>query len=153
VNLQRRAQGRFTRITAMKGDRALFMPPIRTAQCGRMTRRRRQHLVIAANCVAGCTRRALSRATLATACHQNQQAEGPLERAGKHLDNAAEKTASALKLAAEKTGEAAGKAGCATGTAFGKVGDKLGARALPRPRRRASHFSNGSGARSAHLSG
>jgi hypothetical protein len=63
---------------------------------------------------------------LASACHQHQQAEGPFEQAGKHLDTAAEKTGGALKTAAEKTGEAAQGAGRATGKAFVKVGDKLG---------------------------
>jgi hypothetical protein len=62
---------------------------------------------------------------LANACHQNQQAQGPFERAGKHLDTAAEKTGSALKTAADKTGQAVETAGHATGKAFGKVGDKL----------------------------
>ena len=66
---------------------------------------------------------------LASACHQNQQAEGPFERAGKHLDTAAEKTGGALKTAAEKTGEAAQSAGRATGKAFVKVGDKRQAKA------------------------
>jgi hypothetical protein len=62
---------------------------------------------------------------LASACHRNQQAEGPLERAGKHLDNAGEKTGKALKGAAEKTGEGVEKAAHATGSAFEKAGDKL----------------------------
>jgi hypothetical protein len=68
---------------------------------------------------------------LATACHQNQQAEGPLERAGKHLDNAAEKTGSALKIAAKKTGEVAGNASRATGKALGRIGDKLDGESPP----------------------
>ena len=58
-------------------------------------------------------------------CRQNQQAQGPLERAGKHLDHAAEKTGQALKTAAEKTGEGAEKGAQATGKAFEKIGDKL----------------------------
>ena len=68
---------------------------------------------------------------LANACRQHQQAQGPFERAGKHLDSAAEKTGSALKTAAEKTGEAAETAGHATGKAFEKVGDKLQRKAPP----------------------
>jgi hypothetical protein len=62
---------------------------------------------------------------LTGACHRNQQAEGPLERAGKHLDNAGEKTGRALKGAAEKTGEGVEKAAHATGNALEKAGDKL----------------------------
>jgi hypothetical protein len=46
-------------------------------------------------------------------CH-NKQAEGPMERAGKHVDHAA-----------KKTGEAAKKAVHATGEAFEKTGKKL----------------------------
>src|SRR5258706_8755177 len=63
--------------------------------------------------------------TLAAACRRNQQAEGPLERAGKHLDNAGEKTGKALKGAAEKTGEGVEKAAHATGNALEKAGNKL----------------------------
>lgn len=48
-----------------------------------------------------------------------------MERAGKHVDNAAEKTKEGLKTAAEKTDEAAHKAVHATGNALGKAGDKL----------------------------
>jgi hypothetical protein len=48
-----------------------------------------------------------------------------LERAGKHLDNAGEKTGTALKGAAEKTGEGVEKAAHATGSAFEKAGNKL----------------------------
>ena len=62
---------------------------------------------------------------LANACHRDQQAQGPFERAGKHLDSAAQKTGGALKTAAEKTGEAAQMAGHATGRALGRAGDKL----------------------------
>jgi hypothetical protein len=62
---------------------------------------------------------------LALACHQNKDAEGPMERAGKKVDKAAEKTGEALETAAEKTGEAADKAAKATGRAFEKAGQKL----------------------------
>ena len=68
---------------------------------------------------------------LASACHQNQQANGPFERAGKHLDTAADKTGTALKTAAEKTGEAVETAGHATGKALGKVGEKLQGKSPP----------------------
>ena len=51
---------------------------------------------------------------LAVGCHENKQAEGPIERAGKHVDHAAEKTGQALETAAEKTGEATKKAAHAT---------------------------------------
>jgi hypothetical protein len=44
-------------------------------------------------------------------CHQDKEAEGPMERAGKHVDDAAEKTGRALEKAAHKTGEAFEKAG------------------------------------------
>jgi hypothetical protein len=44
-------------------------------------------------------------------CHQDKEAEGPMERAGKHVDHAAEKTGQALEKAAHKTGEAFEKAG------------------------------------------
>jgi hypothetical protein len=63
--------------------------------------------------------------SLATACHDNKEAEGPMERAGKHVDNAAEKTKEGIKKAGEKTGEAAEKAVHATGEAFEKAGEKL----------------------------
>ena len=62
---------------------------------------------------------------LAVGCHDNKQAEGPVERAGKHVDNAAKKTGAALEKAAEKTDEAAHKAVTATGEAFEKAGQKL----------------------------
>ena len=62
---------------------------------------------------------------LASACHQNQETKGPFERAGKHVDSAAEKTGSALSTAAQKTGNAVATAGRATGKALGKAGDKL----------------------------
>ena len=48
-----------------------------------------------------------------------------MERAGKHVDNAAEKTKEGLQKAAEKTDEAAHKAVHATGEAFEKAGQKL----------------------------
>ena len=62
---------------------------------------------------------------LAVGCRGNKQAEGPIERAGKHVDHAAEKTGHALQTAAEKTGEATKKAAHATGKAFEKAGKKL----------------------------
>jgi len=58
-------------------------------------------------------------------CHQDREAAGPMERAGKHVDHAAEKTGKALETAAEKTGTAAEKAANATGRAFEKAGQKL----------------------------
>jgi hypothetical protein len=63
--------------------------------------------------------------SLLVGCHKNQDAQGPMERAGKHVDNAADKTKEGLKTAAEKTDEAAHKAVQATGEALGKAGDKL----------------------------
>lgn len=45
------------------------------------------------------------------ACHHDHPAEGPAERAGKHIDNAAEKTKEGVGNATEKTGEALEKAG------------------------------------------
>ena len=63
--------------------------------------------------------------SLATACHKDKDAEGPMERAGKKLDYAGEKTKEGLETAAEKTDEAAHKAVQATGEALGKAGDKL----------------------------
>jgi hypothetical protein len=62
---------------------------------------------------------------LVVGCHENKQAEGPIERAGKHVDHAAQKTGQALETAAEKTGEATKKAAHATGAAFEKAGKKL----------------------------
>jgi len=67
------------------------------------------------------------------ACHHDKQAEGPMERAGKHVDRAAEKTGAALETAAEKTGKAAEKAAHATGTAFEKAGKKLKGDDAPAP--------------------
>lgn len=64
-------------------------------------------------------------AALASGCHRNKDAEGPMERAGKNVDKAARKTGEALETAAEKTGEAAEKAANATGRAFEKAGKKL----------------------------
>lgn len=63
--------------------------------------------------------------SLAAACHKNKDAEGPMQRAGKHIDNAAEKTKAGLEKAAVKTDEAAHKAVHATGDAFEKAGHKL----------------------------
>jgi hypothetical protein len=62
---------------------------------------------------------------LVVGCHDNKEAEGPMERAGKHVDNAAEKTGEALETAAVKTGEATKKAAHATGEAFENAGKKL----------------------------
>lgn len=61
----------------------------------------------------------------ATSCHKNQQAEGPLERAGKKVDRAADETGVALKSAADKTGQAAKRAADETGKALEKAGQKL----------------------------
>jgi hypothetical protein len=62
---------------------------------------------------------------LVCACHHDQGAEGPFERAGASLDRASVKTGQALSGAATATGTAVQKAGHATGKAFEKVGDKL----------------------------
>jgi hypothetical protein len=62
---------------------------------------------------------------LAVACHQNREAGGPMERAGKHVDHAAEKTGDALEGAAQKTAAGADKAAHATGKVLEKAGDKL----------------------------
>lgn len=62
---------------------------------------------------------------LGTACHEDRTAAGPMERAGKKIDKAADKTGSALHGAAVKTGNALGKAGRATGRTLEKVGNKL----------------------------
>jgi hypothetical protein len=70
---------------------------------------------------------------LAVGCHKNKDAEGPIERAGKHVDRAAEKTGHALETAAEKTGEATQKAAHATGKAFEKAGKKLQGDDAPAP--------------------
>ncbi len=48
-----------------------------------------------------------------------------MQRAGKHVDNAAEKTGHALHTAAEKTDAGVHKAVNATGEAFEKAGQKL----------------------------
>ncbi len=63
--------------------------------------------------------------SLAIGCHKNKDAEGPVERAGQSVDNAAQKTGAALHKAAVKTDEAAHKAVTATGNAFEKAGQKL----------------------------
>lgn len=63
--------------------------------------------------------------SLLVACHHDREAEGPVQRAGKHVDNAAEKTGAALQKAAEKTDQAAHTAVQATGNAFEKAGQKL----------------------------
>lgn len=64
-------------------------------------------------------------ACLSSSCHQNKQAEGPMERAGKNVDKAADKTGHALETAAQKTGAAAERAADATGDALQKAGKKL----------------------------
>jgi hypothetical protein len=66
-------------------------------------------------------------------CHNDKQAAGPMERAGKHVDHAAEKTGKALETAAQKTGTAAEKAAHATGAAFEKAGKKLKGDDAPAP--------------------
>ena len=59
-------------------------------------------------------------ALVATACHNDRQAGGPLERAGRGVDTAA-----------QKTGEALERAGSATGKAFKGAGSDLGVRGTP----------------------
>jgi hypothetical protein len=71
--------------------------------------------------------------SLTCGCHHDKEAAGPMERAGRHVDHAAEKTGKALEKAAEKTGEAAGKAAHATGNAFEKAGKKLKGNDAPAP--------------------
>jgi hypothetical protein len=70
-------------------------------------------------------KRYIALAVVTTACHQNREAGGPMERAGKHIDHAADKTGDALERAAQKTAVGADKAAHATGKAFEKAGDKL----------------------------
>lgn len=70
---------------------------------------------------------------LASACHQDREAEGPMERAGKNVDHAAEKTGQALEKAAHKTGDAAERAADATGDALQKAGKKLKGDESPPP--------------------
>jgi hypothetical protein len=67
----------------------------------------------------------LSLSLLLAACHRDRDAEGPMQRAGRGVDKAAEKTGDALHTAAEKTDKAAHKAVTATGEAFEKAGQKL----------------------------
>ena len=62
---------------------------------------------------------------LLAGCHRNKDAEGPIERAGKGIDRAADKTGDALHKAAVKTDEAAHRAVHATGETFEKAGKKL----------------------------
>jgi hypothetical protein len=64
-------------------------------------------------------------ASLTFACHQDKEAEGPMQRAGKNVDRAAQKTGQALETAAKKTGAAAERAADATGDALQKAGSKL----------------------------
>jgi hypothetical protein len=75
---------------------------------------------------------------LLAGCHKNREAEGPVERAGASVDDAAQKTGAALNKAAVKTDEAAHQAVTATGNAFEKVGQKLkGAPSATQPSERA----------------
>ncbi len=60
-----------------------------------------------------------------SACHRDQEAKGPFEKAGAGVDHAADKTGAALTTAATATGNALDKAGQATGKAFERVGQKL----------------------------
>lgn len=46
-----------------------------------------------------------------TACGENAEGEGPMERSGKALDEAAEKTGEAIKEGTEKVGEGLEKVG------------------------------------------
>jgi hypothetical protein len=62
---------------------------------------------------------------LASACHRDRDAEGPMERAGKGVDRAADESGRALRKGAEKTGEAVEHAADATGEALQKAGKKL----------------------------
>ncbi|HTM46812.1 MAG TPA: hypothetical protein VL137_17775 [Polyangiaceae bacterium] len=62
---------------------------------------------------------------IVTGCHRSQDAEGPMERAGKGVDKAAQKTGQAVSKAASKTGTAIKKAAHATGNVFVKAGQKL----------------------------
>ena len=70
---------------------------------------------------------------LASACHRDRDAAGPMERAGKGVDNAAAKTGTALEGAAHKTGDALDSAGHATGKALEQAGDKLQGKPAPAP--------------------
>ncbi len=62
---------------------------------------------------------------LVSGCHKDKEAAGPMERAGKGVDTAADKTVDGVKKGAEKTKEGVGKAADATGKAFDNVGKKL----------------------------
>ena len=68
---------------------------------------------------------------LVSACHHDRDANGPFERAGKGVDNAAQKTGDALGRAGEATGDALERAGNATGKAFKGAGTDLGVRGSP----------------------
>ncbi|MES1178099.1 MAG: hypothetical protein ABUL62_27495 [Myxococcales bacterium] len=57
---------------------------------------------------------------LVTACHHDREAGGPLERAGRGVDHAA-----------QKTGQALGRAGDATTKAFKGAATDLGVRGSP----------------------
>ena len=54
---------------------------------------------------------AVMSALCALACHNDEPAKGPAERAGESVDHAAEKTKQGVKKATEKTGDALGNAG------------------------------------------
>lgn len=60
-----------------------------------------------------------------SACHNNKDAEGPMERAGKNVDRAAKESGQELRKAAKKTGAAVERATDATGEALEKAGKKL----------------------------
>lgn len=65
-------------------------------------------------------RTVLGAVLLVTACHHDREAGGPLERAGRGVDRAA-----------QKTGEALGRAGAATGKAVKGAATDLGVRGSP----------------------
>lgn len=60
-----------------------------------------------------------------SACHHDQEAKGPFERAGAGLDRASDKTQQGVTTAATATGNALDRAGKATGKAFERAGQKL----------------------------
>ncbi|MET0794093.1 MAG: hypothetical protein ABW061_21405 [Polyangiaceae bacterium] len=66
------------------------------------------------------SRTVLALLLLGTACHNDREAGGPLERAGRGVDKAA-----------QKTGQALGRAGDATTKALKGAGSELGVRGSP----------------------
>lgn len=70
---------------------------------------------------------------LVPACHENKDAEGPMERAGKQVDHAAETTSEKLKEAAKDTDKAARRAVKNTGAALKEAGEKLEGNSSPAP--------------------